>query len=264
MGNSSSNKEEEATMAQTYNQAPLAVGSRGPVSAEEVKMVAEKLAKLVEAHQLKLPERAFMEEARWRFGAKPDYTLADYAWAVGKKANHVDGSLDTVVENLVKSWEMERSHKLDVEAHQSIAPGFKISANGGKVYTSDEAQEVGNYNVLLDGSKTWEPVSWEKSHDLFHDAFAAFPWEVLKVFSGPPLVAFAWRHWGKFSPLYGFAVAQVNNDLKLEDVKVYYDADTFLDALRGTATSTATALVGDKKPWLETKTNKCPFAAIFG
>jgi hypothetical protein len=41
---------------------------------------------------------------------------------------------------------------------------------------------------------------WEgSSHDAFHDAFAAFPWEVLDVFSGPPKVAFTWRHWAEFT-----------------------------------------------------------------
>ena len=42
-------------------------------------------------------------------------------------------------------------------------------------------------------------VSFEESHDLFRDTFTSgFPWEVLKVLSGPPHVVFTWRHWGKF------------------------------------------------------------------
>ena len=41
--------------------------------------------------------------------------------------------------------------------------------------------------------------SFEESHELFRDTFTSgFPWEVLKVLSGPPHVVFTWRHWGKF------------------------------------------------------------------
>lgn len=44
------------------------------------------------------------------------------------------------------------------------------------------------------------PLSFESSHQLFRGAFSdgVFPWEVLKVLSGPPHVVFTWRHWGKF------------------------------------------------------------------
>ena len=37
---------------------------------------------------------------------------------------------------------------------------------------------------------------------MFHGSFAAFPWEVLEVFTGPPVVAFTWRHWGHFTGEY--------------------------------------------------------------
>jgi len=58
------------------------------------------------------------------------------------------------------------------------------------------------------------------------DAFAAFPWEVLEVFSGPPTVGFTWRHWGTFTgsfkdnrgkgeliEMFGFATAKVSYKL---------------------------------------------------
>ena len=47
-------------------------------------------------------------------------------------------------------------------------------------------------NNIIDGE-----LSFEQSHELFGTAFTkGFPWEVLKVFSGPPTVLFSWRHWG--------------------------------------------------------------------
>jgi len=63
----------------------------------------------------KEPERSHMRDKniKWRFGGAPDYTLANLAFMKGKVYNHKGGSLEEVVENLVKTWEMERSHKLD-------------------------------------------------------------------------------------------------------------------------------------------------------
>lgn len=276
-----------ATMAQTYNQAGLEVGSHGPVSPSSLEEVKAKLAALLAAHpELQEPKRAFMDDvpaANWRFGAKPDYTLANYFFLEGKTSNHAEGSLERIVEDLVKTWEMERSHKLDSTSHMSVDhKNFRISANGGKVFTSDEANRVGNYNVLLDAMPKdlydAEATSWDASHDVFHDCFAAFPWEVLRVFSGPPTVAFTWRHWGQFTgsyagnmgkgeviEMFGFAIAQVNDKLQLCDVKVYYDGEAFLKALNGSgsATASAKAFAGQDVPWVA-KQGSCPFKAIFG
>ena len=52
-------------------------------------------------------------EIKWRFGGPPDYTLANLEYLKGKTRNHAEGSLELIVENLVKTWEMERSHKTD-------------------------------------------------------------------------------------------------------------------------------------------------------
>jgi len=204
----------------------------------------------------------------------------------GKTANHAAGSLEEVVENLVKTWEMERSHKMDHTTHKTVSQSdFRISANGGKVFDTVSANQVGNYNVLLQNAPKElydaESMTWEGSHDAFHTAFPAFPWEVLKVFSGPPFVAFSWRHWGTFTgeykgnkgkgelvELYGFAIAQVNESLQLCDVKLYYDTDAFLKALAGTGKAADTdykTLVGATKPYLEVKAGgSCPFRSFFG
>jgi hypothetical protein len=155
------------------------------------------------------------------------------------------------VENLVKTWEMERSHKLDHTSHRSVdQEKFRISANGGKVFDNKEANQVGNYNVLLNScpANLYDANSntWEDSHEKFHNAFAAFPWEVLDVYSGPPKVAFTWRHWGTFTGTYdgnqgqgelvemfGFATATVSDKLQLQDVEVFFDPQEFIQVLRG-------------------------------
>eukprot|EP00435_Cladocopium_sp_Y103_P058088 s682_g20.t1 len=47
------------------------------------------------------------EGIEWRFGGKPDYALANLKYLQGKTKNHAAGSLELIVENLVKTWEME-------------------------------------------------------------------------------------------------------------------------------------------------------------
>eukprot|EP00965_Chrysotila_dentata_P057699 1913237-Pleurochrysis_carterae.AAC.5 len=161
------------TMAQTHMQGPLKVSSHGPASKAEIANVRAKLQALLAKYPevsnalnamktavltetdnllklaadalLKEPQRAFLEpeSATWRFGAPPDYTLANYAYLTGKTKNHTEGSLELIVENLVKTWEMERSHKLDPATHKSVdQEAFAISANGGKVYNNVEANKV--------------------------------------------------------------------------------------------------------------------------
>jgi hypothetical protein len=44
-----------------------------------------------------------------------------------------------------------------------------------------------------------EEESFESSHDAFRSALPrGFAWEILSVYSGPPVIAFKFRHWGYF------------------------------------------------------------------
>ena len=235
-------------------QGPLSVtGSGKPLTKDELDGIKAELEQIKEEYGYTEPDRSFMDNADidWRFGGKPDYSLVNLQYLKERSKIHPEGSLELVVENLVKTWEMERSHKLGASSHQSVdVETFKISANGGKVFSNQEANEVGNYNVLLNACPVdvWdsENTTWEGSHDAFHNAFAAFPWEVLEVFSGPPKVAFTWRHWGTFTGTYednkgkgeliemfGFGTAVVNDKLQLTNVDIYYNAEDFIANLRG-------------------------------
>jgi len=239
-------------MNQTHSQGPGKVGGHAPMTAAEIETAKKELESVKAITLMKEPTRSFMDEpgTKWRFGAPPDYSLANLHYLKGKTMDHPEGSLEQVVENLVKTWEFERSHKLDCTQHKSVSQEkFLIGANGGKMYDNHGANEVGNYNVLLQNvdSSLWAPnQSWDDTHHAFKDAFAAFPWEVLKVFSGPPTVTFSWRHWAHFTGtykgnqgqgelvnMYGFATATVSPELKLETVNVYYDAKEFLEVLEG-------------------------------
>lgn len=266
------------SMAQTHAQGPAKVGGQAPMTAEQIEEARKELVQLKSQTGMKEPMRGFMNEpnTKWRFGGPPDYTLANLYYLKGKTMDHPEGSLEQVVENLVKTWEFERSHKLDCQQHKSINPDkFLIGANGWKMYNNVEANQVGNYNVLCDGVKPelWAPnQTWDDTHHAFKDAFAAFPWEVLKVFSGPPLVTFSWRHWANFTGtykgnkgkgeivnMYGFATATVSPDLKLETVQLYFDATEFLEVMEGKKPAScllkAQSVFGDYVPQSVKKTS---------
>ena len=228
-------------------------GSGKAFSKAELETYRVELEALKAEYNLKEPDRSFMDDPgiKWRYGGTPDYTIANLAFLKGRSKAHPEGSLELVVENLVKTWEMERTHKVDHTQHRTVDQDrFLISGNGGKTFNNEEANAVGNYDVLLSScpKETWdsENSTWDHAHNTFHQAFSSFPWEVLEVFSGPPTVGFTWRHWAHFTgtfeenegagqlvEMYGFCVATVNDKLQLCDVKLYYNAKSFIDILRG-------------------------------
>jgi hypothetical protein len=268
-----------ASMAQTHFQGPQSFknGSGQALSRFEMIAVKEELEQLKAEFGLKEPVRGHMDDPdiKWRWGDAPDYSLTNLLFLKGRTNQHPEGSLELIVENLVKTWEMERSHKPDHRQHRTVdQEHFSISANGGRTFNNEDANKVGNYNVLLNSCPPEiydaENTTWVQSHDKFHDAFAAFPWEVLEVYSGPPKVAFTWRHWGKFSGTYdgnigddsvvevfGFGTATVNDKLQLCDSEFFYNAKEFISVLCG-ETKTADACKSWKSPCPHLESLKTP------
>lgn len=58
--------------------------------------------------------------------------------------------------------------------------------------------EVGTYNAIIGPNEYYSPANsdFNSSHKTFKRMMPTFAWEVLEVYSGPPRVAFRWRHWG--------------------------------------------------------------------
>lgn len=98
---------------------------------------------------------------------------------------------------------MEASHKKNTSQWSTIVHDkYNVQTNGGRKFDLEEASTRGNYNVLMDDvdPALYDASSedFESSHELFRNAFnGSFPWEVLKVFVGPPNLAFSFRHWGE-------------------------------------------------------------------
>ena len=61
----------------------------------------------------------------WREG-KPDYTQANMTYMEGRTKHHKEGSLEKIVENLVKTWEMEGSHKTRLEVRFYFFPPLSL------------------------------------------------------------------------------------------------------------------------------------------
>lgn len=206
------------------------------------------------------------QDAEWRYGAAPDYTRTNSFLRKESKYNHEFGSLEAIVENLVRAFEMEASFKTNPQEWVSVvADKFRMSTNGGQAYTAEDVVREGTYNLFITETEHYNPKveDFESSAHLFHNAFPqGFVWELVEVFSGPPNVTFKWRHWGTFTGRYknfeptgetievvGMSVARVSDDLKIESVEHYFDTNAFLEKL----TSGKKSSSGEK---LETG---CPF-----
>ncbi|MBA0759036.1 hypothetical protein Gotri_021975 [Gossypium trilobum] len=170
--------------------------------------------------------RSFLDDeadnVQWRHGAPPSYDDVNQLFEQGRTKEWEEGSLEEIVQNAIKTWEMELSHKVRLQDFKSINhEKFKLIVNGREGLKGEEALKMGSYNALLKNSLPKEfqyykadEESFESSHEAFRSAFPrGFAWEVIHVYSGPPLIAFKFRHWDE----------QVDEGLKVEEVEVYYD-----------------------------------------
>ena len=60
-----------------------------------------------------VPKRSFMEDPgiTWRLGSKPNYDLVNLKYLKERTKKHAPDSLEKIVENIFKTFEMEAGHK---------------------------------------------------------------------------------------------------------------------------------------------------------
>ncbi|KOP23254.1 SnoaL-like polyketide cyclase [Hapalosiphon sp. MRB220] len=184
----------------------------------------------------------------WRYQVPPDYSHTNQYLKQQSKYHHLEGSLEAIVQNLVRAFEMEASYKTNPQQWVSIvADKFRMTTNGGPAYTAEDVVDVGTYNLFLGDSEQYKSSeeSFESSAHIFHQAFPnGFLWELVEVLSGPPNVTFKWRHWGTFSGSYkenaptgetveivGMSIARVDDDLKILSLEHFFDNSSFLNKL---------------------------------
>jgi len=186
-------------------------------------------------------------DVEWRSG-RPDYSYTNQFLEKERKHNHAEGSLNAIAHNLVKTFEMEATHKTNPKQWLSVVTDkFRMSTNGGTEYTAQQIVDAGTYNLFLGDTDHYSSSqeTFDSSYNLFHTAFPeGFLWELIEVVSPPPNVVFKWRHWGQFkgnfknfSPtgetveIVGLSVARVNEELKIEAVEHFFDNSAFLNKL---------------------------------
>uniref|UniRef100_A0A2P2KBD7 Pathogen-related protein n=1 Tax=Rhizophora mucronata TaxID=61149 RepID=A0A2P2KBD7_RHIMU len=155
------------------------------------------------------------ENTAWRHGAPPVYDAVNKLFEEGRTKVWPEGSVEEAVQNAIKSWEMELSHKTRLYDFKTINPEkFKLIVNGREGLDAEETLKLGSYNALLKTSTPKEfqyykadEETFESSHDAFRSAFPrGFAWEVIQVYSGPPVITYKFRHWGYFEgPFKGHA-----------------------------------------------------------
>lgn len=186
-------------------------------------------------------------DVEWRSGM-PDYSYTNQFLEKERKHNQAEGSLNAIAYNLVKTFEMEATHKTNPQQWLStVTDKFRMSTNGGTEYTAQQIVDAGTYNLFLGETEHYRPSeeTFDSSYNLFHAAFPeGFHWELIEVLSPPPNVVFKWRHWGQFkgsfknfSPtgetieIVGLSVARVTEELKIELVEHFFDNSAFLNKL---------------------------------
>ncbi|KAF4633240.1 hypothetical protein G7Y89_g4877 [Cudoniella acicularis] len=188
------------------------------------------------------------DSANWRYGRAPDYSNTRKVYSQTKTMNHEAKSLPSLVENLVKNWEVEASFKSDINDWRTVdRPNYTFAINGGPPQSAEHMLKVGTYNAIIAANEYYSPenMDFASSHKTFKRMMPTFAWEVLEVYSGPPVVAFKWRHWGTMKNDYvgfndkgekvtakshggqidiqGITVAKVDDKVRLQSVETWFD-----------------------------------------
>lgn len=124
---------------------------------------------------------------------------------VAKKFSHPASSLPSLMENLVKklgnrSFVQVRAFRLATVDR----PNYSFAINGGPPQTAEHMLRVGTYNAIIAANEFYSPAKsdFASSHKTFKRMMPTFAWEVVEVYSGPPRVAFRWRHGGEMKNDY--------------------------------------------------------------
>ncbi|KAI1738242.1 hypothetical protein F4680DRAFT_450322 [Xylaria scruposa] len=190
-------------------------------------------------------------DAKWRYNQPPDYSKTRKYYSETKSKNHAAGSLPQLVENLVKNWEIEASFKTQLSDWRTVDfSQYSFAINDGEPVSAEHMLRVGTYNAIIQpGGSYYDPATMDfaASHKTFKRMMPTFAWEVLEVYTEPPVVAFKWRHWGEFKGDYsavngagenvkvaphngliditGVTVAYLNEKMQVTKLKTWFDSE---------------------------------------
>ncbi|CBI19976.3 pathogen-related protein [Vitis vinifera] len=193
------------------------------------------------------------ENTEWRYGAPPNYEVVHKLFEEGRTKIWPAGSLEEKVQNLVKTWEMEMFHKVNLDDYKTTDPKkYTFSLNGREPMNYEEIMKNGGYNPLLQTSlpeklRVYNPAdeTAQSAHLAFTTTFPrGFALEILHVYSGPPVIVYKFRHWGfmegpfkghaptgEMVEFFGMAVFELDEHMKIVKVEFFYDSGELLGGL---------------------------------
>ncbi|KZV23177.1 pathogen-related protein-like [Dorcoceras hygrometricum] len=194
-----------------------------------------------------------LRTTKWKAGP-PNYDLVNELFEQGRTKIWPVGSLEEQVQNLVKTWEMERVHKADPHDYKTLDPQkFVIGVNGKRFSTIEQVAKIGGgYNNFLQTSlppslRFYDPdqETYDSSQLAFMTTFPrGFAIEILQVYSGPPVICFKFRHWGymegpfkgheptgELVELFGTGVFELDENSKIVKIEFFFDRGELLSAL---------------------------------
>ncbi|KAK4390988.1 Pathogen-related protein [Sesamum angolense] len=194
-----------------------------------------------------------LKTAQWNAGP-PNYDVVNKLFEEGRTKVWTAGSLEEQVQNLVKTWEMEICPRpIQMTSKQLMLRSlFLVSMVSKKIFSLEDIGRIGgSYNMFLQTSlppalRSYDPdqETYESSQSALKRVFPrGFAVEILQLYSGPPVIAYKFRHWGYmegpfqgYAPtgelveFFGTAIIEMENS-KVVKVEFFYDRGELLAQL---------------------------------
>ncbi|XP_076942715.1 pathogen-related protein-like [Bidens hawaiensis] len=217
----------------------------------------------------------------WRLGVPPNFDVVNKLFEEGRTKIWPSGSLEEQVQNMLKTWEMELFHKMKAEDFKTVdVTKLTLSVNGRKPLTRQDVVKIGGgYNMFLQTSlsknlRMYDPSeeTVDTAHKLFTTTFPrGFAVEILQVYSGPPIIAYKFRHWGymegpfkghpptgELVEMFGVSTIELDENFKIVNVEFFFDRGELLAGLMKGVSATGATTAGDSITSGES--SACPFS----
>jgi hypothetical protein len=115
--------------------------------------ITNEVREMTEEAPIQIQDRDYVLAAddgiEWRYGKRPDYSKTDKTLRAQSELHHPPGSLEAIVQNLVRTFEMEATYKLNPHQWTSIdLDQFRMRTNNGPEYTAFDVAERGTYTCF--------------------------------------------------------------------------------------------------------------------
>nr|CAD1834027.1 unnamed protein product [Ananas comosus var. bracteatus] len=182
---------------------------------------------------------------RWRHGSPPTYDLVNLLFEQERTkrkrcktlSNLGDGA---VAQDPAPGLQIHQSEQFPALRQRRKAADGRGDAGGRQLQRAAPERAAGGAAVLQSGRRDVRVVA----RGVPDGVPRGFAWEVTQVYAGPPTVVCKFRHWGymegpfkghaptgEMVQFHGVAVLTVDEELRVEEVEIYYDPGEFLAGL---------------------------------